>query len=231
MTIPQIWEIIGYLGSLLVLISMFMTSIVKLRLVNTIGSFIFCVYAIAIGSYPTAFLNGALVLVNIYNLIRLTRIEKEFSLIEVNADDITLLHFLKHQLSDILKFFPDFEISPDYNKAYLVYQGTTIVCVCLGRLKGETSIELSLDYAIPSYRDFAVGSYIYDRLSAFGYQSVSFTNPSTQHIPYLIKMGYEAKGNNLYVKKLEQWCSNFIYLSKIFRPSTYFSTITASKSL
>ena len=39
-------EMIGYLGSILVLISMLMSSVIKLRVINTIGSGIFCVYAL-----------------------------------------------------------------------------------------------------------------------------------------------------------------------------------------
>ena len=57
MNTQTIWELIGYLASLLVLISLLMTSVVKLRIINLIGSFIFAVYALAIRSYPTAVMN------------------------------------------------------------------------------------------------------------------------------------------------------------------------------
>ena len=64
-------ELFGYLGSFLVLISMLMTSVVRLRVINLIGSAIFAAYAILIRSYPTALLNGCLVLINLYHLLRL----------------------------------------------------------------------------------------------------------------------------------------------------------------
>ena len=51
-------ELFGYLGSVLVLVSMLMTSVVRLRIINLIGSAIFATYAILIRSYPTALLNG-----------------------------------------------------------------------------------------------------------------------------------------------------------------------------
>ena len=54
MTTQMIFELIGYLGSVLVIVSMLMTSVVKLRVINTIGSVIFAVYALLIHSYPTA---------------------------------------------------------------------------------------------------------------------------------------------------------------------------------
>ena len=39
-------EIIGYIGSALVLVSMLMTSVVRLRIINLIGSVIFAGYAL-----------------------------------------------------------------------------------------------------------------------------------------------------------------------------------------
>ena len=63
---PQlVWEIIGYVGSALVLVSLLMSSVIKLRIINTIGSLVFCIYAIAIQSYPTAVMYVVLVLINI----------------------------------------------------------------------------------------------------------------------------------------------------------------------
>ena len=62
-------ELFGYLGSFLVLISMLMTSVVRLRIINLIGSAVFAAYAILIRSYPTALLNGCLVLINLYHLL------------------------------------------------------------------------------------------------------------------------------------------------------------------
>ena len=71
MTIEIILELIGYLGSLLVIVSMLMTSVVKLRVINTVGSVIFCGYALAIHSYPTAAMQVCLIIINIINLYKL----------------------------------------------------------------------------------------------------------------------------------------------------------------
>ncbi len=61
-------EIIGYIGSALVLVSMLMTSVVRLRIINLIGSVIFAGYALAIRSYPTAIMNICLAGINAYHL-------------------------------------------------------------------------------------------------------------------------------------------------------------------
>ena len=75
----MIIELIGYFGSLLVVVSMLMTSVIKLRIINTVGSLIFTVYALIIKSYPTALMNFSLVLINVYNLYRLLKVQKDYS--------------------------------------------------------------------------------------------------------------------------------------------------------
>ena len=71
MSTGTIYEIIGYTGSALVVISMLMTSIIRLRVINLIGSLIFTVYALLIRSYPTAAMNVFLVGINVWHLIHL----------------------------------------------------------------------------------------------------------------------------------------------------------------
>ena len=48
MTKELLIELFGYLGSFLVLISFLMTSVFKLRVINTIGSVIFMTYALSL---------------------------------------------------------------------------------------------------------------------------------------------------------------------------------------
>ena len=69
----MIIETIGYVGSALVLISFLMASVVKLRVVNSIGSTIFAIYALIIRSYPTAVMNFCLVCINLRFLWKLRR--------------------------------------------------------------------------------------------------------------------------------------------------------------
>lgn len=63
-------EIFGYIGSVLLMISMMMTSMVKLRIINIIGSIISTIYSIVHGAYAVVFLNFGMMSINIYHLIR-----------------------------------------------------------------------------------------------------------------------------------------------------------------
>ncbi|MDO5785972.1 MAG: hypothetical protein Q4P20_13030, partial [Eubacteriales bacterium] len=64
----MIIEIFGYIGSALVVISMLMSSIVKLRIINTTGSVISGIYAVICGALPLALMNFCLITINVISL-------------------------------------------------------------------------------------------------------------------------------------------------------------------
>ncbi|GAA0126255.1 YgjV family protein [Clostridium senegalense] len=68
--IPMI-EWVGYAASLFIAISLLMTSIIKLRIFNTIGCILFVVYGFVIRAYPVIVTNGAIILINFWNLYRI----------------------------------------------------------------------------------------------------------------------------------------------------------------
>ncbi|MBE6633630.1 MAG: hypothetical protein E7620_04710 [Ruminococcaceae bacterium] len=70
-------ELLGYLGTGLVLFSMMMTSVKKLRIINMTGSLISATYALLTNTYPVVLLNLGLILINAVQLIRGSRIEKK----------------------------------------------------------------------------------------------------------------------------------------------------------
>lgn len=62
-------EIFGYIGTMLVLVSMMMSSLAKLRIINVFGSVISMIYSLLISAYPIVFLNLGISLINVYKLI------------------------------------------------------------------------------------------------------------------------------------------------------------------
>ena len=66
-------ELFGYLGSFLVVISMLMSSVIKLRVINITGSIISGTYALIIGSFPLALMNICLIIINVYNILKLKK--------------------------------------------------------------------------------------------------------------------------------------------------------------
>ena len=197
-------ELIGYLGSALVLVSMLMTSVIRLRIINLTGSVIFAVYALLIRSYPTAVMNICLAGINIYHLRRLMTEQKHYDLIPASLEDGYLSFLFRSQEADIRKFFPGF--SPQGCSADLVY----LMCcdgnpagLFLGKRRTEDDVEVLLDYALPVYRDTSAGRFLHRRLAQEGYRSLLFRQNAPEHTPYLEKVGYRKTGNE-YVLDLSQ---------------------------
>lgn len=69
-------EIFGYLGTALVLLSMMMTSINKLRILNITGSVISMIYSSVVSAWPVAFLNFGMIIINVVQLVRVRLKEK-----------------------------------------------------------------------------------------------------------------------------------------------------------
>ena len=66
-------EIFGYIGSALILLSMMMTSVEKLRWFNISGSVISMIYGALTGAWPVVFLNVGTISINVVQIIRLRR--------------------------------------------------------------------------------------------------------------------------------------------------------------
>lgn len=66
-------EIFGYIGSGLILLSMMMTSVEKLRWFNISGSVISIIYGAVTGAWPMVFLNVGTITINVVQIVRLRR--------------------------------------------------------------------------------------------------------------------------------------------------------------
>ena len=194
MTTEMILELVGYLSSFLVLVSLLMTSVVKFRVINGIGSAIFTVYAVLIHSYPTAVMNFCLVMINVYFLVRVLRNRIVLTLTETPQADSATTHFINHYNADIQKFFPDYELDPS-ETCYMVYADSAPVGILTGSRTGADSFLVTLDYAAPSHRDCSVGKFLYTQLKKQGIRILRAETESPAHKQYLLKMGFTQEGN------------------------------------
>ena len=184
-------EVMGYVGSALVLISFLMTSVVKLRLVNMAGSIISCTYALIIGSYPLALMNFALVLINLHFLWKARQTtEKHYVLIETQKGDAVLTHLLRKYTDDILLCFPGLHVEPEQvEHSFLILCDDAPAGIVLGSSEG-TQLDLLLDYSLPPYRDHSLGHFLREALPKKGYRSLIFRGPTDKHVTHLEKMGF-----------------------------------------
>ena len=63
-------EILGYTGTALVIVSFLCQSLIKLRLLNAFGAFFVTVYAILTHAWPVAVLDGFIVIINVFQLVK-----------------------------------------------------------------------------------------------------------------------------------------------------------------
>ena len=197
----MIWEFVGYFSSLLVLISLLMTSVVKLRIINGIGAAIFTVYAVAIGSYPTAIMNFCLVIINIWFLVKVLRSKTLFSLTESSTQDAAATHFVEFFRDDIARIFPDHDFGRTEEYCFMVYADANPVGILKGSFVKADALEVTLDYAAPSHRDCSVGTYLYGRLKEKGVKTLQCHTKDQTHKAYLTKMGFRAQ-DDLFIKDL-----------------------------
>ncbi|WP_195987146.1 YgjV family protein [Clostridium sp. D53t1_180928_C8] len=67
--IPVI-EWVGYVASIMIAISIIMTDIVKLRVINSIGCILFAIYGFTVKAYPVGIINSFIFFVNSYYLYK-----------------------------------------------------------------------------------------------------------------------------------------------------------------
>ena len=198
-------EIFGYIGSGLVVVSMLMSSVVRLRVINTIGSVIFMIYALIIRSYPTALMNLCLVTINIYQLMRLRNTDKHYAMFESSMEDGSLSYLLQYYKDDIAKFFPSFSIENMKKKAaqkvFTVCCDNEIAGFLIGTLN-QQELEIALDYSTPVYRDCSVGEYLYSQLSGMGIKSLVYRGTTPEHVSYVEKVGFTKSEDGVYTKQL-----------------------------
>lgn len=189
----NIWlELFGYLGTAFVLISMLMTSVVKLRIFNLTGSVISVIYAVLTGTWPVVVLNFCLTIINIGQLIRLRKTKVEFTYVQAGAQDKLLTHFLNVNQADIGKYFPGYAYEPQEDtQVHMVYDGMEAVGVMIGQRQGNTFVS-DLDYVTPKYRDCSIAQYLFGQLKEGGFEQVVEAKVSDLHDQYLVKMGFVA---------------------------------------
>ena len=181
----MIWvEIIGYAGTVLVLFSMMMTSIVKLRTWAVVGCFVSTIYAILGSAWPVVFLNVGLIIIHVINLYHLHRTKVMFEVVAYNPGDAGLKRFIKYHHDDIQYCFPGFTFEiKDNTDVHIVFADNEAVGVLLGTREGS-KFHIELDYATPKYRDCSVADHLFAHLKNEGIYTLIVDRKPTDYNQY-----------------------------------------------
>ncbi len=194
----ELWvELVGYAASGLIVVSITQKSILRLRLLGLVGGVTFLVYSLLIEAYPIAAVNLVASGIHLWYLRRLVRRKEEvFRVLHVLPDSRYLHDFLDFYRDDIQgRYQPEFDYvpSPDLVTAF-VLRDMVPAGLLIGERREDDTFEVTLDFVIPQYRDFKIGSYVYSRESSlFGERppaSVWATASNKDHAAYLRRMGF-----------------------------------------
>jgi hypothetical protein len=192
----MVLEIVGYVASVLVAISLMMSSILRLRLINLVGSAAFTVYGVLIHAYPVAVVNLIIVFINLYYLRQMLGSREYFKLLRVRPDAEYLRYFLDFHRDEIHRFLPRFAHTPaDGQVTFFVLRDMVPAGLFIGERQPDGGLRVLLDFVIPQYRDFKTGRYLFrdqaDFFRELGVTEIRSEPGSDAHSDYLRRMGFE----------------------------------------
>mgnify|MGYP003466159381 FL=1 len=201
-------ELVGWIGSGLIVFSLMQARVLRFRWINFVGSLVATGYNTWIGIWPFAAMNAVIAAINIYWLIRLYREAKDaavFEVVEVRPDDAYLGHVLRVHEADIAVFHPELTErraqdagAAPAQSAFVVARGDETVGVVLLRQEAEGVATVDLDWVTPRFRDFAVGDFVYRSSTLFadrGITHVVWPNPAKGTLEYLRRVGFAPAGD------------------------------------
>ncbi|MCP9747677.1 L-lactate permease [Lacihabitans sp. CS3-21] len=203
----NLFEWIGYAASLIVAISLVMSSIVKFRWINLLGSALFAAYGFLIQAWPVCFFNSAIVFINLYFLYKIYSKKDEFKIIKTSENESLLNEFVNFNKKEIEKISPDFDFKlsdKEYN--YFITRNMVLVGLFLAHKESSRILCIDLDFVTPQYRDFKNGAFLYNSLqSSFeksGIDTIKEIAKTNAHANYLKEMGFKSEDNHQFTKHI-----------------------------
>ncbi|OYU66540.1 MAG: hypothetical protein CFE22_08610 [Cytophagaceae bacterium BCCC1] len=203
----NLFEWIGYAASLIVAISLVMSSIVKFRWINLLGSALFAAYGFLIQAWPVCFFNSAIVFINVYFLYKIYSRKDEFKIIKTSENESLLHEFVNFNKKEIEKISPDFDFNlsdKEYN--YFITRNMALVGLFLAHKESSGILCIDLDFVTPQYRDFKNGTFLYNSLqSCFeksGIDTIKAIAKTNTHANYLKEMGFKSEDNHQFTKHI-----------------------------
>ena len=162
MTFELFKEGIGYAASLIILVSLLMTNVFRLRLINGVGSVFFSMYGWMIGSWPVCLINLVIAGIDGWYLLKAMRVSAFYDLAPAASvgGEYLKRFFLFHE-RELMKYAPGLTLE-DLQGACtcLIFRNMLPVGLFSYRQAGEDA-QIVIDFMIPEYRDFKAGLYLY----------------------------------------------------------------------
>ena len=190
-------EIFGYIGTALVILSMTMTSMVRLRVINICGGIISLFYSLYYGAWAMVVMNACLISINIVQIILALRHKATYSYHGVSSEEAAVSVFLSENRKEIDKYAPSLS-SLVYSGAQvnMIYSSGEAVGIVVSE-REKDNITLLADYVVQKNRNAATGNFLLSALKEQGALCLKASAGSKAHEKYLLKLGFQTKEGQL----------------------------------
>lgn len=190
-------EIVGYLASALIVMSLAMRSVVRLRTVSLVGSIVFVVYGLLIGAWPVIIANAAIASINIWYLRKELTSASPVSAVPIDTEAPFVRDFLAANSVEITNSQPDYHPSVRDTFCRLLTRHGLPAGVLIGEPSGR-ELEVKLDYVTPAFRDSQIARWLFHEgkatFTAAGFTRLVAHAHTTVHRNYLEMMGFRHEG-------------------------------------
>ena len=209
--LQQIAPYFGYLASLCLIIALLVNSDLKFRWFNSTGNVLFITYAVLLVAIPVLITNAILLCINFYYLIKIYRKQENFDLLEFSGNEKLTSKFIDFYRTDITSYFPAFKQEElEGNLNFVVTRDVVIANIFSAALQPNGDAYVALNYTLPKYRDYKVGSFIFEKEKDFlvskGVKRIVYNEVSNKgHLDFLKVSGFSLKnvdGKECYVKEI-----------------------------
>lgn len=201
---------IGYAASLCLIIALLVNHDLKFRWFTLLGNIFFITYAVFLFAIPVLITNSILLTINIYYLLKIYRKKESFDLAEFKGDEALPKKYLRFYKNDISDYFPSFrEEQLDTNLNFVVTRDLAVANIFSARVSENGDALVDLNYTIQKFRDYKVGSFIFEKekdfLNAKGISRIVYKQVSNEnHLDFLKSNGFSRQS----VAGKEYWVRN-----------------------
>lgn len=190
------WEILGWTGSVLVVVSVVVPSVWRFRVLNLSGSLIATIYNLVFAIWPYAAMNAVISLIDAYWLLRLRRggEQQTYAVCPVEPGSALVERFVQRHETGISQAFPGFEPEAlTEARSFLTLCGDEVVGLFAYEQRGSVGHVL-LDYVTDRFRDLKPGRTLYadQTIRAGGVSQLVVAAGAVQDVRYFEQQGFTA---------------------------------------
>ncbi len=202
---PVVVEALGYAGTLVILVSLAVKSIVRFRWLNAAGSLLLVVFAFATRSWPVVAMNLGIIVIDLYFIVRVSSVPRECKLVAAEPTSALLQYFYAQNRDEITALFGETAFADARYFTYFV-RGSEVAGLFAWRDSVPGECVVSVDFVTGRYRDTSIGRYFFgNQLPAFrdrGYSRIVYRNVGYGHWKYLRSLGFKDLGGGDFEKEI-----------------------------